>query len=84
MPKIQLITDGYPENTTLIIDGVDVTSEYNVGWIKIDAFSRNPEEVKIPSFYLEYGIIESDPLKKEVIETATKKVIVVPNMPTNE
>ena len=27
MPKIQLITDGHPNNTTLIIDGVDVTSE---------------------------------------------------------
>ena len=83
MPKIQLITDGYPENTTLIIDGVDVTDEYTVGWIKIDAFGRNPEEVKIPSFYLEYGIIESSDLNPNVIETATKKIIVVPNMPTN-
>lgn len=79
MPKIQIITDGHPNNTTLIIDGVDITNEYEVGWIKMDAFSRDPEFIALPHFVLEYGIIESNPLSPSVIEKAVKKVVILPD-----
>ena len=79
MSKIQIITDGHPENTTLIIDGVDITELYEIGWIKLESFGRNPEEIKLPYFRLEYGIIESDPLKEDVIEMAVKTVTVLPD-----
>ena len=73
MAKIQLITDGHPNNTTLIIDGVDVTSEYDVGWITIEAFGRDPLELKLPYFKLQYSIIENNPLDQKIIETAKKE-----------
>lgn len=79
MPKIQIITDGHPDNTTLLIDGVDVTAELEVGWIKMDVFSRDPEVPQLPRFRLEYGIIESSPLSPNIIETAVKKIIVLPD-----
>jgi len=79
MPKIQLITDGHPSNTTLIIDDVDVTNEYNVGWITVEAFGRDPLEIKLPYFKLQYGIIENNPLDPKVIETAVKTIVVKPD-----
>lgn len=79
MPKIQLITDGKPANTTLIIDGVDVTDEYTVGWITLEAFSRDPLEIKRPYFKLQYGIIEDNPLEQSTVETAVKTIVVKPD-----
>ena len=79
MPKIQLITDGNPTNTTLIIDGVDVTDEYTVGWITLEAFSHDPLEIKRPYFKLQYGIIEDNPLDQKTIETAVKTIVVKPD-----
>jgi len=79
MPKIQLITDGKPQNTTLIIDGVDVTDEYDVGWITLEAFSKDPLEIKRPYFKLQYGIIEDNPLDPKTVETAVKTIVVNPD-----
>ncbi|RKX66611.1 MAG: hypothetical protein DRP42_02745 [Tenericutes bacterium] len=79
MPKIQLITDGHPQHTTLIIDGVDVTAEYTVGWINLEAFSRDPLEIKRPYFKLQYGIIEDNPLDPKTTETAVKTIVVKPD-----
>ena len=79
MPKIQIITDGHPENTTLIIDGVDVTNEYEVGWAHLDCFSRDPENPRLPFFKLQYGVIESSPLNKDIIETSVKSITVLPD-----
>jgi hypothetical protein len=79
MPKIQLITDGHPKNTTLIIDGVDVTNEYEVGWITLEAFSRDPLEIKLPYFKLQYQIIETNPLDNKTVETALKTIVVKPD-----
>ena len=79
MPKIQLITDGNPQNTTLIIDGVDVTNEFDVGWINLEAFSRDPLEIKRPYFKLQYGIIEDNPLDPKIVETAVKTIVVKPD-----
>lgn len=79
MPKIQLITDGHPNNTTLIIDGVDVTNDYEVGWITLEAFSHDPLEIRRPYFKLQYGIIENNPLDNKVIETAVKTIVVKPD-----
>jgi len=76
MPKIQIITDGIPKNTTLIIDGIDVTNEYSVGWITLEAFGHDPLEIKRPYFKLQYGIIEDNPLDQKVIETAVKTIVV--------
>jgi len=66
---IGMLIDGNPGNTTLIIDGVDVTDEYEVGWITIEAFGRDPLEIKLPYFKLQYGIIENNPLDEKVVET---------------
>jgi len=79
MPKIQLITDGKPQNTTLIIDGVDVTDEFDVGWITLEAFSKDPLEIKRPYFKLQYGIIEDNPLDPKTVETAVKTIVVKPD-----
>jgi hypothetical protein len=79
MPKIQLITDGDPESTTLIIDGVDITSEYEVGWITLEAFGKDPLQIKLPYFKLQYGIIENNPLDPKVVETAVKTIVVKPD-----
>ena len=79
MPKIQLITDGHPQHTSLIIDGVDVTGEYTVGWISLEAFSSDPLEIKRPYFKLQYGIIEDNPLDPKTIETAVKTIVVKPD-----
>jgi hypothetical protein len=79
MPKIQLITDGHPQHTTLIIDGVDVTDEFTVGWITLEAFSRDPLEIKHPYFKLQYGIIEDNPLDPKIVETAVKTIVVKPD-----
>ena len=76
MPNIQIITDGHPGNTTLIIDGVDVTEEYEVGWITMESFGSDPLEIKRPYFKLQYGIIENNPLNPKVIETAVKSIVV--------
>lgn len=79
MPKIQIITDGNPQNTTLIIDGVDVTDEYEVGWIVLEAFGKDPLELKRPYFKLQYEIIENNPLDQKIIETAVKTIVVKPD-----
>ena len=79
MPKIQLITDGNPQHTTLIIDDVDVTNEFEVGWITLEAFSRDPLEIKRPYFKLQYGIIEDNPLDPKTVETAVKTIVVKPD-----
>jgi len=79
MPKIQIITDGNPQNTTLIIDGVDVTDEFDVGWINLEAYSRDPLEIKRPYFKLQYGIIEDNPLDPKIVETAVKTIVVKPD-----
>jgi len=79
MPKIQIITDGIPQNTTLIIDGVDVTDEYEVGWINMEAYGRDPLEIKRPYFKLQYGIIENNPLDPKTVETAVKTLVVKPD-----
>ena len=79
MPKIQLITDGNPKNTTLIIDGVDVTDTYSVGWITLEAFGKDPLQIKLPYFKLQYSIIEDNPLDQKIIETAVKTIVVKPD-----
>jgi len=79
MPKIQLITDGHPENTTLIIDGVDVTNEFEVGWIKLEAFSHDPLDMQLPRFMLQYSVIENDPLDSKTVRTAVKTIVVKPD-----
>jgi len=79
MPKIQIITDGNPSNTTLIIDGVDITDEYTIGWITMEAFGRDPLEIKRPYFKLQYGIIEDNPLDPKVVETAVKTIVYKPD-----
>jgi len=79
MPKIQIITDGIPKNTSLIIDGVDITDEYSVGWITLEAFGNDPLEIKRPYFKLQYGIIEDNPLDPKIIETAVKTIVVKPD-----
>ncbi len=79
MPKIQIITDGHPGNTTLLIDGVDVTNEYDVGWITLEAFGNDPLEIKRPYFKLQYAIIEDNPLDPKVVETAVKTIVVKPD-----
>ena len=79
MPKIQIITDGKPSNTTLLIDGVDITNEYEVGWITLEAFGKDPIEIKRPYFKLQYGIIENNPLDPKIVETAVKTIVVLPD-----
>ena len=79
MPKIQLITDGHPQHTTLIIDGVDVTEQYEVGWMSLEVFGRDPLQVRLPFFKLDYQIIESNPLDPKIIETAVKTIVVRPD-----
>jgi len=79
MPKIQIITDGNPKNTTLIIDGVDITDEYNVGWITLEAFGKDPLQIKYPYFKLQYAIIEDNPLDPKIVETAVKTIVVKPD-----
>lgn len=79
MPKIQIITDGHPQNTTMIIDGVDITNEYEIGGIDLQVFGRDPENPRLPYFRLEYMIIESSPLNKGTIETARKRIVVLPD-----
>lgn len=79
MPKIQLVTDGHPNNTTLIIDGVDVTAEEDVGWIILEAFGKDPLQVKQPYFKLQYSIIEKHALDPKVIETSVKTIVVAPD-----
>lgn len=79
MPKIQIITDGHPQNTSLIIDGVDVTAENNVGWITMEAFGKDPLEIKFPYFKLQYSIISENPLDSKVVETDVKTIVVKPD-----
>ena len=79
MPKIQLITDGHPNNTTLIVDGVDVTQEHEVGWITLEAFGRDPLEIKLPYFKLQYSMIETNPLDLKTVQTSVKTVVVLPD-----
>jgi len=79
MPKINLVTDGHPGNTTLMIDGVDVTKEYDVGWITLEVYSRDPLEIKLPYFKLQYNIIEHNPLDLKTVETAVKTIVVKPD-----
>ena len=79
MPNIQIITDGHPANTTLIIDGVDITDEYEIGSISLEVLSNDPENPRLPYFKLEYNVIENDPLRPGTIETSTKKFIVLPD-----
>ena len=79
MPNIQIITDGNPKNTTLIIDGVDITDEYSIGWINLEAFGNDPLQLKLPYFKLQYGIIEDNPLDPKTIETAVKTIVIKPD-----
>ena len=79
MPNIQIVTDGNPKNTTLIIDGVDITDEYSIGWITLEAFGNDPLQIKRPYFKLQYEIIENNPLDQKTIETAVKTIVVKPD-----
>lgn len=79
MPNIQIVTDGNPKNTTLIIDGVDVTDEYSIGWITMEAFGNDPLQIRHPYFKLQYQIIENNPLDQKTIETAVKTIVVKPD-----
>ena len=79
MPKIQLITDGHPDSTTLIIDGVDVTNELEVGWIRLEIFSRDPEQIRLPFFKMDYCIIDEDPLNKNIIRKSVQTIGVKPD-----
>jgi len=79
MPNIQIITDGNPKNTTLIIDGVDITDKYSIGWINMEAFGNDPLQIKLPYFKLQYGIIEDNPLDPKTIETAVKTIVIKPD-----
>ena len=74
MPKIQIITDGHPDNTTLIIDGVDVTNEVEVGWIMFEIFGRDPEQIRLPFFKMDYCVIEEDPLNPKVIRKSVRTI----------
>ena len=79
MPKIQIITDGHPNNTTLIIDGVDITSQEDIGWIIMEAFGRDPLQIRQPYFKLQYSSIEKNALDPKVIETSVKTIVVGPD-----
>ena len=63
----------------IIIDGVDITNEFEISGIRLEAFSSDPENPSLPFFKLEYNVIETDPLNPKEIKTSIKKIIVLPD-----